>query len=289
MNIIFGGTGFIGTALCRALRARDEEVTAFSRRGNGTVPDVQYRTFDLLRSSFNANELRAQDRVFILTGQKGQGFDASAELRAHEKLLMELGTSPARVILASTVLVYGTATDLVDERSPCQPIDAYEQFKLRCEQVAQREIRADRLSILRIATLYGPNKADGVVRAMMTATSATPFQRDGDGHTERDYLFLDDTIRAIVEIIDAPDPSGITNVCSGESLTLLHLMDACETALERPIPWVQGSFTASGPQQLRVSNERLCSVFGASAMTPLAVGLQRTAATYTRSVMEVAP
>lgn len=281
MNLLIGGTGFVGTALSQVLAVeRGESVVSLSRRGTGSTPGVAYQQFDIQHNVLPANLLAKTQYAFILSGQKGNDFNPVVELEAHKRLFQSLANASAKVFLASSILVYGNSKKKFTENSICQPIDPYEAFKLNCENAARAVIPPDRLVVFRIATLYGPNKLDGFVARALSATEMDPLILAGAGQIERDFLYIDDAVNGMLAVRDAPGSCGIVNISRGDSITLLNITRELENVLDRPIPYKITTEAGSGPVCLRTNNHRLRTEFNFTSFTALATGLERTVAAY---------
>ncbi|HEY3493376.1 MAG TPA: NAD-dependent epimerase/dehydratase family protein [Polyangiaceae bacterium] len=140
-----GATGFLGSEVVRALRARGDDVVAVSRSGSadGSVRMVDVLDADAVRASAEGAEL-----AFLCTGKVTRARDSSEELyRLHV-----LGTKSAlaglraagvkRVVVASTsgTLAVGTDPDRIADEGCRAPLELVARWPYyRTKLYAERE------------------------------------------------------------------------------------------------------------------------------------------------------
>lgn len=279
-NLLIGGTGFIGSALTAELLRANESVTVLSR-DQGQASGVKYIQADLDRVDLDPKLLKGITTVFILIGQIGPGFDAAKELSTLKKLSTALRLGGQRVFYFSSALVYGQCKQPATETTQPHPIGAYPQFKLDSEQLLQSIIPAERLVILRLANIYGSPSNRGFI-GYATKAAAQPGEQlmiNGDGHQKRDYVFIDDLARAIVAVLKS-HVSGVINIATGESHTLLEIVSQLEKAAGRTVNVVTGAEPPAEAETILLSNQRLKREIGFDDFTPLADGLKQTLSRY---------
>lgn len=278
MNLLIGGSGFIGSALAMALAKSNEKVVSVAR-GKGDVPGVEYISADFHTETLPQSLLDRAENVFVLIGQIGPNFDAEAEKRILTKLVKTLSTGKQRVFFFSTVLVYGNRTSPVDEKVPCHPIGVYPQFKLAAEGTVQDLIPEERLVILRLANVYGSPKNRGFIGlAMQKVTNPadkTPLTIHGSGQQRRDYILIDDVVRAVLAVKSESRGFGIINIATGKSYSLLELISILSRVSGQKIPY---DFSEGRPEAetVLVSNKKLREEYGYKDFASLEDGLRKT-------------
>jgi UDP-glucose 4-epimerase len=110
------------------------------------------------------------------------------------------------------------------------------------------------------------------------AADGKEFQIWGDGATVRDYCYVDDLIDAIVLALpdSAAGPFAVYNVASGETASILELIEACQLASGRMIrvrhlPARGIDVACVSPNHRAITDE-----LGWTARIDLATGLERT-------------
>ena len=216
--LVTGGAGFIGSHLCHLLREKGVEVTVVDDLSMGraeNLPDgVELHPADV-RDPNRLTPLVAEvDVVFHLAARVS--IRSSVDRFWDDAQCNVLGTlalleacrraprRPRRVVLASSMAVYGDAASLpVSETSPLTPGSPYGVAKLASEQYLR--VIADELGIewvvLRYFNTYGERQTEtpyvGVItiftRALLRGETPTIF---GDGSQIRDFVYAGDVARA---------------------------------------------------------------------------------------------
>jgi UDP-glucuronate 4-epimerase len=150
------------------------------------------------------------------------------------------------VVLASSSSVYGERTDgPFRETDPVtNPISPYAATKRATELVAHAFHHAFGLSITcaRIFTAYGPRqRPDLAIRKFaerMLAGERVPVF--GDGHSLRDFTFIDDLVDGLVLALDRDLGFSILNFGAGRKVSVLEVVELLERSLGVPaqIEWL---------------------------------------------------
>jgi UDP-glucose 4-epimerase len=241
--LITGGAGFIGSALARAHLERGDEVfvvdslitgrrdlvpagARFSRLDVGT-PDleavfVEDGPFDVVSHHAALKDVRG-----ALVDPKP---DAEANIVGTLNVLRLAAEHGAgRLIFPSSAAIYGDPTIFpTPESAPVGPISPYGISKAAAELYCAFFARTRGLPAvaLRYGTVYGPTASE-----QSEAGSITIFTRRlvdgrppvifGDGEQSRDYVYVDDVVRANLLAIDhAPRPWAVYNVATGVETTI---------------------------------------------------------------------
>lgn len=215
---MIGAGGFLGRAVCEALRRADVPVTTFTRAapfsaGDAVGADVVY----YLASA--VNPATAETRPDLVEDEEG----------AFAAFLDGLAGSPARphvVFPSSGGTVYDTdAPPPYNESSPTRPKGAYGRIRLGME----RRLRdAGPVTVLRISNVYGPGQrtgsGQGVVAHWVEAASlGRPITLMGDPSVTRDFVHVEDVARAALAA--GPGSPGVVNIGSGVPTSLGDLAE----------------------------------------------------------------
>ena len=149
-------------------------------------------------------------------------------------------------VLGSSSSVYGERSDgPFKETDPVErPVSPYAATKRACELIAHTFHHTKQLSVtaLRFFTVFGPRqRPDLAIRKfaekMLLDQSLPVF---GDGSALRDFTFVDDIVEGIVRSIDRPLGYEILNLGAGRTVSVLDVIRALETALQRKakIDWL---------------------------------------------------
>lgn len=259
-QLILGGTGFIGSHLAKHLAERGDDVLAIGKR---PVPElnasgVQYRQLDLYACPQSVlDELLATADVvhhlawssFAATAETDPDQDLRANVGFTVRLLQSARLTDTRVVFCSSGgTVYGHSHEAtIGEDHPLRPITAYGAGKLAAEIYADLYQRAHGLDVrvARLANPYGtgqfPGRIQGVLsRFVLQAIAGGELEIWGDGSVVRDYLHVDDAVRALSRLADAPreqvGAAPVFNIGSGHGTSLNELVSLLRGMLAIPIP-----------------------------------------------------
>lgn len=241
---IAGGTGFIGSALTKALLERNDEVWIISR----TSSKNQFN-----RTGFNQltwDELEAApallegiDAIVNLTGESiNQRWNQAAKKRVMDsrltaaarisKLVQSLEHKPPLVINASGISAYGISADgIFDESSPTKVTDFLSEVVQKWEQAAD-SIPAERLVKLRVGVVL--DKKEGAFPLMAMPYRLFGGGKIGSGNQWLSWIHLEDMIRLILFILDNDFIEGPINASSPEPVTNDSFGRAIGKAMGRP-------------------------------------------------------
>ena len=286
-NILVGGSGFIGSGLALELVRRGESVISISRHEHDKVTGVESLVLDITDVAQLSKDFPQGETVYVLIGQNHSEFDIKSELQTLRNLISVLNERlPSRVIYLSSALVYGETTVPAAEDTSCQPADQYSHFKYAAECLLREQLNPKIiLGILRLANVYGGKKNRGFIGLVMdrlTAGQSTTLILNGDGLQERDYIFIDDVVDALVTVRQELHRSDTINVATGESHTLLDILREMTEIIGRPIPYQKNSGGVVEVGKSRMNNDRLQHQYHFSPRFGLSIGLQET---YLRSVV----
>jgi UDP-glucose 4-epimerase len=282
---VIGAAGFVGRPLCAALDAEGVRVARFSRA----------RPF--LRDGRLAPELLAARTVFFVATSidparaEAQASLADADHRTFVALLDGLravGRHPTLVYTSSGGTVYdATAEPPYRESAPLRPLAVYGRCKLRLERELLARTDAVRPVILRLANIYGPGQLEtgGVVaRWLAQAARQGPLEILGSPRAARDYLYLDDTVDALVRAhhhFAAPDTGpdqvpAILNIGSGVPVMLARLVDLVSAAAGRPLAVYHREGRPFDRLAYWLDVAEAERVLGWRPSTPVELGIRRT-------------
>lgn len=297
MNVLVtGGAGFIGSHSVEALLAAGAEVTVLDNFSNGKRGNLPAGHAALRIVAGDIRDARAIDdaidgvtHVLHLAAQVSVQASVADPLDScHNNVVGFLNVldaarrrQVARVVYASSAAVYGLPREVpLDEASPPAPISPYGLEKLIDDQYAAlyRELHGVSALGMRYFNVYGPRQDPaspyaGVISKWAAALAAgTPLRIFGDGLQTRDFIYVKDIARANVLALQS-DATGVCNIGTGISVTLLQLIDALEQAAGRKATRQFEPPAAGDIRESRMSPARLTQIFGAHQSTPLTAGL----------------
>lgn len=253
--LVTGATGFLGSALTRALLSRGDRVTAVGRdvrkcgvleRGGATVLGHDLAT-PLPAAALDGNHgIDAVVHCAALSSPSGPRAAFNRHnVRATQNMVSLAKTlGIRRFIYISTPAVYFRFADQHDVREDTvlpKPLTAYAETKLRGEDIVLEDPGIGPV-VLRPRGLYGKGDTALLPRLLRAAGSGPlPLLRKGKAQT--DITHIDDAVAAILAALHAPaSVEGHTfNVSGGEGIAIKTIADtACArlgiTPRWRPMP-----------------------------------------------------
>jgi UDP-glucose 4-epimerase len=286
--LVTGGSGFIGSALVDALRTAGEEVYVADLRPfpDGAISTVvgDLREPDVLAEALAPGpetifHLAARTSV-LQSVQDPQGvFDVNVALT--QRLLEGARASGLRsFVFASTNAVVGEADGaLIDETSSLRPLTPYGATKSAAEMLCSAYSSSYGLAAcsIRFTNVYGHGmggKDTFVVRMLRAAAAGQPVSIYGDGLQERDYLYIDDAVAALLRAA-ARSLTGPLTIGTGVSTSVLDVCRVAAEALDMPIDTRHVAAPAGEMRAVRVDITKARSL-GYEPGVTLPTGLVRT-------------
>ncbi|MFC3550448.1 NAD-dependent epimerase/dehydratase family protein [Lysobacter cavernae] len=252
--LVLGSTGFIGAHLVERLDRHGYTVYALARseqnitRGrirhvSGSMDDAE-----LLRGLIS----RCRHIVHVAglttpsTSATAPAVEISGNLGALARLLSFANEFPDRrlVYMSSAGAVYGDHSINIDEGALLRPRSYYGAGKAAAEAFihACSSTTSWQCVVLRPSNIYGPGQSPGkgfaIVPTLFTcAADNTTFNIWGDGGNVRDYCHVSDLVDLAVRAVgfDGGPKSAIYNAASGEAVSIVELISACERSTGRKI------------------------------------------------------
>ena len=298
--LVTGGAGFIGSHVVDALAARGDEIrvvddlSAGRRENLAGHPDVELIEADLAERRVAEAAVTGVDCVIHLAAIPSAPSSVREPRRAHranveathELLLAARDAAVRRVVLASSAAVYGASETRPAHEGMCPtPLSPYALHKLIGERYAALFGRLYGLETvaLRFFNVFGPRQPawsqySGVISrfaaALVAGRAPTIY---GDGEQTRDFVYVTDAARGVLEACAAPAAAGrVINVASGGSLSVNTLHAALRRVAGVSIAAI---YTDPRPADVRHSQADVSlarEVLGFAPAVQMEEGLRRT-------------
>lgn len=202
---VIGGSGFIGTALTRALLARGSEVRILDRQESSAFPELWVKVDVRDRQALVAS-CRELDALYLLAAEHrddvrpvslyhdvnvGGTANVCAAAEAH---------GIQRIIFTSSVAIYGSADHELDEAAPARPFNEYGRTKLEAEGVVSgwRARQPGRsLTIVRPTVVFGPGNRGNVYNLLDQIQRGRAIVV-GNGHNRKSMAYVDNVADFLV-------------------------------------------------------------------------------------------
>lgn len=319
--LVTGGSGFIGSALVKALlraghsvRVLDDNSRGHGRRLADVSNDIEFVAGDIRDGDAVSRACNGMDEVHHLAFVNGTEFFYS-----HPDLVLDVGVRGminvidacrkqgiGRLVLASSSEVYQTPPRVpTDESVPLSipdPLNArysYGGGKLISELMAINFGRKyfDRVLIFRPHNVYGPDMGfehvipQFAVRLHMLAAAQPSgmikFQIQGTGKETRSFCFVDDLVAGVLIMRDNGEHLGIYHIGTMDEVSMAELAFEVARQAERDIELVAGPAAAGGTPRRCPDISKLAAL-GYKPRVSLQAGLALTLPWYW-SNMQLAP
>jgi nucleoside-diphosphate-sugar epimerase len=267
---ITGASGFIGSHLLRALKQqRNITVSTFQRNSKNSFDASRLKAFvknkDLIYHLAGVN--RGTDEEILRDNIIGT-FNLAQSIKAN--------ASSARIVFASSVQVYKPDAGRVGEDGAAEPASLYGLSKKAAEDI----IRLSGLDyvILRISNVYGPGCRPNYNSVIATfcdrAVRSQPLVINGDGRQGRDFIYIDDLVRALALAGLQPVKERVFNISSNRLATLRQVVGG----IKREYPALEATYRAraDGPEGNPYNNARFRKLYHWKPKLSLAEGIRHT-------------
>lgn len=256
--VIFGGGGFIGSAIADRLLQDGHMLRIFERprvkpyRRFSESEKVEWVTGDLLSIHDVSEAMVGMDAVLHLvsfTLPKSSNddilYDVQTNLVATIQLLDAMLAQNVKqiVFISSGGTVYGVPRYVpIDENHPTDPLVSYGITKLTIEKylLMYQRLHGIRSTILRVSNPYGPRQrvetAQGAATTFLyRALNNMQIEVWGDGSVVRDYIYISDVADAFATVLTYQGQKSVFNISSGVGTSLNDLIFEIERLLGRHI------------------------------------------------------
>lgn len=255
--MILGAAGFIGTNLTIELAKNksnhiilvDRNLNFFKSIKSFAFDNVEYRQSELNYDCNFDELLSGVDTVYHLvstTVPSTSNQHISQELMGNvifsSNMLdacVQCGIKKV-VFMSSGGTVYGKEMDCpLKEKTATNPISSYGIQKITIEKLLYlyRYLYGLDYRIIRLANPYGPyQRPNGVLGAVTTFTYKAIKGEEitvyGDGSVVRDFIYIDDAVRAIIKIVNGESKHRTFNVGCGYGTSIKKVLETIQESLQ---------------------------------------------------------
>ncbi len=301
--LVTGGAGFIGSHVAEALWAAGHEVLALddlSAGEWGNVPaGVRFDQVDIRDRSavLRAVETFRAEAINHHAAQTNLRF--SVEQPVADARINVLGTlhvveaalavgARRFLYVSSGGAIYGEPARLpADEETPVHPLAPYGFHKFLGEELLRLAALQGGIATctLRYGNVYGPRQ-NPKGEAGVVALFATQLLRGarptifGDGSKTRDYVFVEDVVRASLLAMEKAPPGACYNIGTGQPTTDQRIFDLVRAAVGANLTPIYGSKRPGEVDHIYLDCRRAERELGWRSSTSLDEGIKRTVAFY---------
>lgn len=287
MNILItGGTGFIATHLIKRLMRNDrvEKIYVVARRVDSFIEDISsYKNVCIIMLSLDEYLSYFEvfnhhiDVLFHFTWQGIRGADRhNEELQKQnyeysQAFIKELikKNNGMMVFLSGSQSEYGKVENIIPISEemilPVTEIEPYGKYKKRLYDDLNEFLRDDsqtRLYNCRYISLYGMGDYNKslVSIAIHALSQENVLCLSSDCKNLWNYLYIEDAVEALEQMMKVGPSSGIYNFCSDETKPLKDFVEDMRTVLNSRTEIIYGTLKSN--TNLNYSNKKLKSAIG---------------------------
>lgn len=302
MNIVvIGAAGFIGTNLTiKLVENKHDNITLVDRDRDYfvNINKFDFENVKIVESSLDENMdfsiLEGQDIIYHLvstvvptTSNQHISKDIEANVVFSSKLFDACIKYNIKkvVFVSSGGTVYGKEVSCpLTEEMATNPISSYGVQKITIEKLLYLYNYMYGLDyrIIRLANPYGPYQRPNGVLGVVTTFTYKALKGDkitvyGDGSVIRDYIYIDDAIKAILNIANGNSRHYVFNLGCGYGTSIKQVIEAIESTLniKMNIEYKEGRSVDVPINYLDIS--RYEEDYGKLNPVPLEVGIFKTA------------
>lgn len=300
--LVTGGAGFIGSHIAEAAVQAGHDVLVVDDLSTGRTenlpPGVDFHPVDIRqRDVFRELALKFEPdaishhaaQASVTVSVREPGYDAEVNVLGSLNVAEVAVESGSRVIFASTGgALYGEVADGVaaGEECPARPLSPYACSKASFELYLHAFGDTTQLkhTILRYANVYGPRQNPhgeaGVVAIFaQRLLQREPIQvnaraRQGDDGCVRDYVFVQDVVRANLAAFEGALDGRTINIATGVGTSTRKLAEKMASLIDEPAIINDGAYRPGDLERSVLDPSVMVSILGEP--TPLDTGLEAT-------------
>jgi dTDP-glucose 4,6-dehydratase len=305
-TLVTGGAGFIGSNFIEqhwlkfdrvvvldamTYAARAENIPAHIRESSnfqfvqGDIRDIKL-VDELVAAASRVVHFAAESHVTRSIADDRPFFDV--DVMGTQAIAAAVSRNPRieQFVHISTSEVYGTAAYApMDEDHPLNPCTPYAAAKAGADRLvyAYRETYKIPTIIIRPFNNYGPKQhLEKVVPRFITAAICDePLLVHGDGKMTRDWIFVEDTCRAILAAVFSESAGEVINVGTGIDTSVLTIAEMILDILGKPVALIEHIAPRPGQVDRHIaSTAKAKRLLNWEAEIRLYDGLRRTVAWY---------
>lgn len=242
--LITGYTGFVGSNFVN-LFSKKYSLIGVNRKHN-KIQSIKQIKKDIRKITLNdipkdidfIIHLAATSEIKYCENNPRECFEIN--INGTEKMLEIARKLDTKLLFMSTSHVYGNPKKPpISENHPLQPTSIYSTSKLASEIICESYANSYDLeiSIIRLFSTYGPYEpsykvTSEIISQILTKNTITL----GNLHPKRDFIYIEDVVRAIDIVINKSKKFNIFNVGSGKSHSISAICKKLQKITKKNIP-----------------------------------------------------
>jgi nucleoside-diphosphate-sugar epimerase len=284
--LVTGGTGFIGSHVCRGIAESGGDVYATSRTKTGVQDGITWIRADFADLQAARDTLTAvkPSIVYHFAGSVSAAPDLKLVLSTYHSLL----TSTVNALTAATevgcerIILPGSLTEALPGDNPPVPQSPYAAAKWASSGYGRmfHELFGTPTVILRTFMTYGPDQhATKLIPSVTRALLRGERPKLSSGQGNADWVYIADVVDAFLLAASVPGIEGTTiDIGSGTLVSMRALVEQLVKAVGADIEPMFGALPdRPGENQISADTQLAEARLGWRATTTLESGLRKTA------------
>jgi UDP-glucose 4-epimerase len=302
--LVTGGAGFIGSHLTNSLIRSGYRVMVVDNLSKGIRESINKKALfekidirDLGRLN-NVFKKFGPDHVFHLAAISSLSPGDVQEIEdvnvsgTENVLEASIKAKAKKVIFSSSAAVYGNALRFpTDENQMLNPISEYGISKAKAESkiISLSKRLGLNYAILRFSNVYGPEQRydneGGVVSIFCSRVIASkPVEIYGTGEQKRDFIYVEDIIRASLLIVQKNPINFIANISTANETKINELLALIEKMSYKKVDIILKSLRGGEINRSSLDNSFIKKLIGWKPNILLPMGVQKTYKYFLRSI-----
>ena len=313
--LITGGAGFIGSHLAAALLREGERVVCLDNFNDYYDPAIKranvapllaeerfalvegdIRDADVVERVFTAHGVRRVAHLAAMAGVRASIEQAALYVQVNVDGAVNLLEAARRhrvevFVNASTSSVYGETTRIpFREDDPAdRPLAAYPASKRAAELLAHAYHHLFDLNVttLRFFNVYGPGGRPDMMpfKVIDAIVNERPITLFNGGDMQRDWTYIDDTVRGVLAALARPMGYEVINLGCGAPISMREFVEVCQGLIGREATIIDQPAPLSDPPITYCDNTKARRLLGFAPQTDTRRGLANTWAWYRERFM----
>jgi len=294
MVLVIGGGGFIGRNLLNRLLSMNIRIRCLDCR---KIPwmdsSIDFIEGDFAESSIIERAVEGCDVIIHLvstvlpkTSNDDPEYDISTNLIGTVRLIQYAVKHNVHkfIFMSSGGTVYGISQNLpISENHPNNPLCSYGIVKLAIEKYLNLAHQLKNLNTcsVRLTNPYGYYQRGDISQGAIAvfchrALHGIPIEVWGDGSVRRDFIYIDDVIDALQEMIQTERQIGEINIGSGSTASIKEIISSIQQELNLELKVIYKPPRDFDVPDICLDIKKAQQILGWNPKTPLTQGIKKT-------------
>ena len=233
---VIGGSGFVGTNLCRALSQKQQEFEIIDIKMSREFPDKckigDVRDINSLRELISGDVVVNLAAVHRDDVRDKDAYTQTNVFGAENVATICLEKGISKIVFTSSVAVYGFAEAGTSEDGPIQPFNEYGRTKYEAEiRLRKWQEKSDgSLLIVRPTVIFGEGNRGNVYNLLRQIASGK-FVMVGDGENKKSMAYVGNIVAFLESCIASQSKFAVFNYVDTPDLSMNELVANVQSGL----------------------------------------------------------